>query len=144
MRSIFRNRNLYVVNFALLATHEIDSAYWEEWNLFRLPGGIQLFLVLNLILFLAAGLGLVLVANQKKTGLYFSLTMAAAGLFAGAIHSYFLLTGHPEFNTPFSLGLLGLIIMVSILQGTKAINALQGHHFHRHESIQQTPVSSSR
>ena len=29
----------YFVNSVLLIVHEIDSAYWEEWNLFRLPGG---------------------------------------------------------------------------------------------------------
>jgi hypothetical protein len=40
----------YVVTFALLATHEIDSAYWHEWNLFRMPGGIGLLLALNLVL----------------------------------------------------------------------------------------------
>ena len=40
---------LYLTNLALLATHEIDSAYWHEWNLFNLPGEIDLFLVLNFI-----------------------------------------------------------------------------------------------
>jgi len=41
---------LYLLNAAVLITHEIDSAYWHEWELFAMPGGIQLFLVLNLIL----------------------------------------------------------------------------------------------
>ena len=27
------------LNFALLVTHQIDSAYWKEWELFHLPGG---------------------------------------------------------------------------------------------------------
>ena len=32
---------LYLVNASLLVTHEIDSAYWNEWELLHLPGGIQ-------------------------------------------------------------------------------------------------------
>ena len=45
---------LYLLNCALLFSHEIDSAYWQEWDLFGLPGGIQLFLVLNLLLLVVA------------------------------------------------------------------------------------------
>ena len=32
---------LYLANTALLIAHEIDSAYWKEWELFHLPGGIR-------------------------------------------------------------------------------------------------------
>ena len=38
---------LYLLNAAVLITHEIDSAYWHEWDLFGIPGGIQFFLVLK-------------------------------------------------------------------------------------------------
>ncbi len=47
-----RLAKLYMLNLALLATHEIDSAYWHEWEMFHLPGGVQGFLVLNLLLLL--------------------------------------------------------------------------------------------
>ena len=30
---------LYVVNATLLICHQIDSAYWREWELLRVPGG---------------------------------------------------------------------------------------------------------
>jgi len=46
--------SLYILNFALLFTHEIDSAFWQEWKLFGIPGGIQVFLVLNFLLLLVA------------------------------------------------------------------------------------------
>jgi hypothetical protein len=36
-----------LLNLALLITHEIDSAFWKEWNLFGLPGGVQEFLALK-------------------------------------------------------------------------------------------------
>ena len=39
---------LYSANAVLLVVHEIDSAYWHEWSLLGLPGGIQFFLVLHL------------------------------------------------------------------------------------------------
>jgi hypothetical protein len=39
-----RLAKLYMLNLALLATHEIDSAYWHEWEMFHLPGGVQGFL----------------------------------------------------------------------------------------------------
>lgn len=48
---------IYIANLALLATHEVDSAFWHEWRLFGLRGGVQLFLVLNLVLFLIALVG---------------------------------------------------------------------------------------
>jgi hypothetical protein len=41
--------NVYLPNFALLVTHQIDSAYWRECELFHLPGGVQLNLVLNFL-----------------------------------------------------------------------------------------------
>lgn len=35
------------MNAALLVTHEIDAAYWKEWELFGLPGTEGGFLVLH-------------------------------------------------------------------------------------------------
>ena len=32
---------LYLVNAVLLITHEIDSAYWKEWELFKLLEAAQ-------------------------------------------------------------------------------------------------------
>jgi hypothetical protein len=37
------NVNLYLLNAALLFTHEIDSAFWKEWDLIGIPGGIKFF-----------------------------------------------------------------------------------------------------
>ena len=38
---------LYLANALTLIVHEIDSAYWKEWDLFRLPGGEAGFLLLH-------------------------------------------------------------------------------------------------
>jgi hypothetical protein len=41
---------LYLVNSTLLFIHEVDSGYWKEWQLFDLPGGIRMFLIMNIVL----------------------------------------------------------------------------------------------
>ena len=38
---------IYLANAVLLISHEIDSAYWKEWDLFKLPGGITGFLIIH-------------------------------------------------------------------------------------------------
>ena len=41
-------RAVYLVNTTLRICHEIDSAYWREWELFHIPGGPIAFVVLHL------------------------------------------------------------------------------------------------
>jgi len=52
---------VYLANAVVLINHEIDSAYWKEWELFRLPGGITGILILHFPLLLFVLYGLVLV-----------------------------------------------------------------------------------
>ena len=120
------NAYLYTLNFALLFTHEIDSAYWKEWELFHIPGGIQVFLVLNFLLLLVALFGYVQVLQGQPSGRYYSLLLAVAGIFAFGIHGYFILAGQPQFTLPLSLLLLGLILVVSLAQGFLAIREIRG------------------
>jgi len=107
---------LYVVNLSLLATHEIDSAYWHEWEMFRLPGGIQLFLIINLLLLIPLTYGLTRLVRWQPGAKAFSYIVAGAGLFAFAIHSGFLAAGGEEFRSPVSLAILAAILLVSISQ----------------------------
>ncbi|MGB7540190.1 MAG: DUF6713 family protein [Anaerolineales bacterium] len=107
---------IYLVNCVLLILHEMDSAYWKEWDLFRLQGGIGEFLLIHFPLYLAGLYGLVLLSQGAFAGLILSLVLAAAGIFAFCIHTYFLRQGRPEFNTRVSKGILGLLLIVSIAQ----------------------------
>lgn len=105
--------NIYLVNAVVLISHEIDSAYWREWELFRLPGGIQLFLILNLLL-----VGLVLwgyrsVLLWTRGARAFSYLLAFLGLLAVLIHGIFLAAGAPEFRLPMSLALLLATLVLS-------------------------------
>jgi hypothetical protein len=107
---------LYMINSILLIIHEIDSAYWQEWELFKIPGGITGFLLLHFPLLFFVLYGLVLVSNHVSSGLIFSLILCLGGIFAFVIHSYFLKKGRKEFNKPISKLILVLIVFVSVIQ----------------------------
>jgi|WetSurMetagenome_2_1015567.scaffolds.fasta_scaffold140229_1 hypothetical protein len=112
---------LYLLNFALLMAHEIDSAYWKEWDLFGIPGGIQVFVILNFILILAGLDGLRRLMRSHPSGQTFAYILAGAGIFAFAIHVAFIIAGHPEFQNPVSALLLGAILVVSVMQVTTGL-----------------------
>ena len=118
------NELLYALNFGLLFTHEIDSAYWQEWILFGIPGGVQFFLLVNLVLFIVAIFGYTQLLKLKQSGYWFSLMLSAAGVFAFTIHTYFILSGHSEFTLPGSELLLGIIMLVSLAQAILIIRVL--------------------
>jgi hypothetical protein len=107
---------LYLTNATLLIVHEIDSAYRQEWKLFRLPGGISFFLMLHLPLVFLILYGLVQVQQESLTGQVLSLVLSLAGIFAFSIHTYFNYKGHPEFKTPISILILMATLGVSVAQ----------------------------
>jgi len=107
---------LYLTNAVLLINHEIDSAYWKEWELFRLPGGIAGFLLLHFPLLFIVLYGLVLIERQTFLGLIFSFILCFGGIFAFIIHTYFLRKGREEFNKLISKIILILTLLVSIVQ----------------------------
>ena len=119
------NTNLYLLNLALLITHEIDSAFWKEWNLFGLPGGIQEFLVVNFILMLVALVGFRNMISGKRSGYYYALILAGSGIFAFGIHLYSILQGHQEFTLLVSVVTLIMIFFLSLIQGVLALKALR-------------------
>ena len=109
---------LYLINAILLINHEIDSAYWKEWDLFNLPGGINLYLIIHFPLLFLVLYGLILVYNQSYAGLIVSLILCLGGLFAFFIHTYFIKKGRNEFKTLISLFILVSTLIVSLIQGS--------------------------
>ena len=107
---------LYIINSVLLIVHEIDSAYWQEWKLFKLPGGITFFLVIHLPLVFLILWGLVQLQQNNLAGYAISMLLAVAGIFAFTIHMVFMAKGNREFKTPLSIVLLIAILAVSIIQ----------------------------
>jgi len=107
---------LYMVNAVLLICHEIDSAYWKEWELFKIPGGITTFLILHFPILFLILYGLILVFTRTFGGLVISLILGGGGLFALLIHTYFIKQGHEEFRKSISLFILISMGIVSIFQ----------------------------
>ena len=108
--------NLYLGNSVVLITHEIDSAYWHEWELFGLPGGIHLFLLLHLPLIGVVLWGYRSVVLWTRGAQTYSLLLASAGIFAFLIHGGFLAAGTPQFRSPTSLALLFGTLILSVWQ----------------------------
>ena len=115
---------IYLVNAVLLINHEIDSAYWQEWELFRLPGGLSGFLLLHFPLLFVVLYGLVLVFQQARVGLVFSLLLSVGGLFAFGIHTYFLRRGRDEFQAPMSRFILVATLVLSLVQAAVTVYLL--------------------
>ena len=107
---------LYLTNAVLLINHEIDSAYWKEWEIFKLPGGITGFLLLHFPLLFFVLYGLVLIERQSFWGFIFSIILCLGGIFAFVIHTYFLKHGRREFDKPLSKLILVLTLLVSMAQ----------------------------
>jgi hypothetical protein len=105
-----------LINVTLLILHEMDSAYWKEWELFHLPGGLTGFLLIHFPLYILGLYGLVEVSRDSAAGMIYALIIALAGIGAFGIHAYFLRKGLPQFNTAFSKILLWSLLFVSIFQ----------------------------
>lgn len=107
---------LFLANTVVLVTHQIDAAYWQEWELFRIPGGNQVNLLLNLPI-----IALVLMAYREvvRDG---PLTRRAHQMLAGlgiltcALHSLFFALGHAQFLQPVSIGLMAATAVLSSAQ----------------------------
>jgi len=107
---------VYILNSTLLIVHEIDSAYWKEWELFRLPGEIAGFLAIHLPLVGLIMYGLIEVFLRSSIGYYINGVVALGGVFAFSIHTYFIRQGNPQFKTTVSQALLYAILVTSTVQ----------------------------
>lgn len=122
MTNTSRLQWLFLANATVLITHQIDAAFWHEWELFRIPGGNQMNLLLNIPI-----IALVLFAHHRvvanvHTGLFFYKLLAALGFLTCAIHTFFFWLGSESFVQPMSLALLVATFVLSSWQ----LLALQG------------------
>jgi hypothetical protein len=115
---------LYAITLALLFTHQVDSAYWREWELLHIPGGPQLNLVLNLALIGAGLAGFALVIDGSMVGHVMSLLVAGSGVLACAIHGHFIAHGDERFRLPASIGVLVATLPASIALAIATIVAI--------------------
>ena len=107
---------LYVMNVALLTTHQADAAYWREWDVFGVPGGLPFFLAFNVGAVLVLAAGLVRVAEGTRSARGAAILCASVGLFTVALHALFLHVDRTAFWAPASLLVLLLILATSLAQ----------------------------
>jgi hypothetical protein len=96
----------YLVNASLLLCHEIDSAYWQEWRLFHLPGGPAGFVAMHLVVVPIILVGLVMVARGSAQSRWWSIPIGVAGAAGCIAHVTLLARGDESFSTSFSLALI--------------------------------------
>jgi hypothetical protein len=116
---------LYAFNATLLITHEIDSAYWREWELFGSGGDAGAFVLLHVPLVLLILWGFARLLVGARAGLWMSLVLGLAGLSALVIHATFLARGYAQFRTSVSIGVLLCAALVSVPQAVLAIRRLR-------------------
>lgn len=107
---------LYMVNTILLIIHEIDSGYQKEWELFGIPGGITVFLLLHVPMLAPILYGLIEVNNGTLLRQPFSLLVSIVGIGAFCIHTYFIRKGNHEFTSKTSQVLLYSMLVCSLAQ----------------------------
>jgi len=107
---------LFLANATVLITHQIDAAYWHEWELFHIPGGNQVNLLANIPI-----IALVLYAHSRvvaniETELAFYKLLAMLGFLTVGIHSFFFFLGSDSFMQPMSLALFIATFVLSAWQ----------------------------
>jgi hypothetical protein len=120
-----RLEGLYVSTTALLVAHQIDSAFWQEWNLFGMSGGIQAFVLMNVALIVPFLYGLILLVRTPRVGARYGMVLSAVGVAAFVVHTWFFVHGHPEFRVPASIAVLAATLVTSLGLGWQSLKLLR-------------------
>src|SRR5450830_1215093 len=117
----------YFCTMLFLILHQIDAAYWQEWDMFYLPGGVQGFLVFNLaaIALVLAGYRHVLLSTPRAP--FYATCCATLGISTFAIHAGFALAGREQFHLPLSMAIIFLCLAGAgwLLWDTRRASKLQ-------------------
>ena len=107
---------LYIVVFTLLIVHEIDSAFWKEWELFHIPGGIQVFNVIHIVVLPIFIIGYGVLIDNVDKGIKYSFLLSILGILAFIIHSIFMSIGFDQFKIPVSILIITFLGLTSVYQ----------------------------
>jgi hypothetical protein len=104
----------YFWTMLCLILHQIDAAYWKEWEMFHVPGGIQGFLIFNLaaIAVVLAGYRHVLLGTERAP--FYAGVCTALGVGTCLIHAGFALAGQEQFHLPLSIAIIVLCLASAI------------------------------
>lgn len=107
---------IIVLNVALLVTHQIDAAYWREWEMFRIPGGIQVFVVVNAVLFTVILGCLGRVFRREPAGYGCSVFIGVLSALVLPIHAAFAFAGFEQFAMPVSIAVIAGSFLTAVAQ----------------------------
>jgi hypothetical protein len=109
---------LYIANTVILLLHEIDSAYWKEWEIFSPKGKPAGFILLHIPMIALMLWGLLELHDRSVAGYVLALIAAVGGFLPVLVHKLFFKTPD-KFNTEVS----SLIIYSSIVSGALLLAA---------------------
>lgn len=98
----------------VLICHQVDAAYWHEWEMFSMPGGIQLFNAINLAAFTTLLWGFVKVVQRRPSGYIWAWVIASITSLIFFFHLGFALFGFRQFNLPLSIALIVASLPLSL------------------------------
>lgn len=113
----------FIANATVLCTHQIDAAFWHEWDLFHIPGGNQMNLLLNLPILASVFLAFWHVVSRSSHARFGHLYLVSLGILTVLIHTVFFSLGYPQFGQPVSLGLIAAAGILSMLQWVLVMRA---------------------
>ena len=101
---------------SVLIIHQIDAAYWKEWEMFYLPGGIQGFLLFNKFVIPIVLVGYEQVVTKSLKAKLFSYVCGFLGILTFLLHSGFALFGAEQFHLPLSILIIVLFLIFGVWQ----------------------------
>jgi len=78
---------IFIINATLLILHEIESAYWKEWEILKLPGHITGFIIIHIPILLLMLYGLIEIEKQSSASNIFGLVFGIGGLAPFVVHT---------------------------------------------------------
>jgi hypothetical protein len=106
----------YLMTMCLLIFHQIDAAYWKEWEMFYLPGGVQGFLLFNIVLIPIVLLGYRSVIAHEQKARNYSYFCAGLGITTFIIHLVFIILDYEQFTLPLSMFVIASCLISSLYQ----------------------------
>lgn len=112
-----------IINLCFLITHQVDAAYWHEWEMFHIPGGIQFFDVFNFVAFALLLACFLALATRNRYGYRGSFVIAAVSGIVLPIHAGFAIAGFTQFDLPVSIAAIVGTFVFSLWQSALTLQA---------------------
>ncbi|UQS92487.1 hypothetical protein M5C90_15640 [Pseudomonas chlororaphis subsp. piscium] len=103
----------YFVTMLLLILHQIDAAFWREWEMFFLPGGVQGFLLFNAFAIPVLMIGYQHVLLGTSSARLYAKVCAGLGVLTFTIHVGLAISGSHQFHLPLSIAVIVFCVISS-------------------------------